>query len=49
MNNLDTLLSRITDPKARKPNKMETQKSKVVIRDVSVLYQDGAVTADKRL
>ena len=50
MNNLDTLLSRITDPKARKPNKIQgTQKSKVVIGDVPVRYPDGAMTTDKRL
>ena len=40
MNNLDTRLSRITDPKARKPNKMtrsrKHKKSKVVIEDVPV-------------
>ena len=54
MNQLGTLLSRITDPKARKPNKMTRSRkhkkvNKVVIVDIPVRYPDGAMTADKRL
>ena len=48
MNKLDTLLTRITDPKERKLNKI-TRSSKHVIGDVQVRYPDGAMTADKRL
>ena len=49
MNNLDAFLSRITDPKARKPNKMtrsREHKKVVVIGDVLVCYPDGAMTSE---
>ena len=51
MKNLYMLLSRKTNPKAWRPNKMtisEThQNKKVVIGDDPVQYQAGAVTMDK--
>ena len=51
MKNLYTLLSKKTDPKAQRPNKMTkpgTQKiKKVVIWDDPVQYPDGSVTMDE--
>ena len=51
MKNVYTLLSRKTDPKVRRQNKMtssETHKNKkVIIGDDQVQYPDGAVTMDE--
>ena len=48
MKNLYTLLSRKTDPKAWRPNKMkqkvQKQNKKIIIEDNPIQYPDGAVT-----
>ena len=50
MKNLYTLLSRKTDPKAQRPNKMTRSRKhknkKVIIRDDPVQYPYGYVTMD---
>ena len=51
MKNLYTLLSRKTDSKAQRPNKMTSSEThenkKVIIEDDPVQYLDGAVTMDE--